>query len=452
MRVRLLAARERARTLGAAFAVAAAALGAYGSARLYAQTSPAQPARAYAITNAAIVPVVGQPIPRGTVIIRDGRIAAVGANVPVPADATVIEASGLSVYPGMIDSGTQLGITEIASVAGGEDRTELGDFNPENVTLTAVNPHSELIPTVRVNGVTTVVTAMSGSQVSGQAALIDLVGWTPDEMAVVPRAGMVMTYPRLGGGGFGGFGGFGQQPNISEQRQRVERETRALRQFLADAKAYAETSARLAAGGRGRLESNLALEAMIPVMRGEMPAVFDVETAEQIRGVLQLADSFGLRVVLRGAGEAWRLADTLAARRVPVIVGPVTQTPGPNDPYDMIYANPGVLARAGVLVAFRTGSAGDSRNLPYNAALASAYGLDADEALRAVTINPARIWGVADRMGSIEVGKVATLIVTSGNPLDVRSVVRHLFIRGQPVPFDDRHTRLYERFRARPRP
>ncbi|OGU03809.1 MAG: hypothetical protein A2085_08165 [Gemmatimonadetes bacterium GWC2_71_10] len=167
--------------------------------------------------------------------------------------------------------------------------------------------------------------------------------------------------------------------------------------------------------------------------------------------MLSLADSFGLRVVLRGASEAWRLADTLAARRIPVIVGPTTVTPGSDVPYDAIYANPGVLARAGVQIAFRSNDAADSRNLPYNAALATAYGLDPEEALRSITINAARIWGVADRYGSIETGKVANLIVTTGDPLDVRSVVRHLFIRGQLVPFTDRHTRSYEQMRARPR-
>ncbi|MGH7752116.1 MAG: amidohydrolase family protein, partial [Gemmatimonadales bacterium] len=216
----------------------------------------------------------------------------------------------------------------------------------------------------------------------------------------------------------------------------------------------AEVKARTASGGAAvaRPEPNLALEAMVPVGRGQMPVIFDVQSVEQIRGVLALADSFALKVVLRGAREAWRLADTLAARKIPVIVGPLTQAPGGDDPYDMIYANAGVLARAGVVVAFQTSDAANSRNLPYNAALASAYGLDAQEALKAVTINPAQIWGVGDRYGSVEAGKVANLIVTTGDPLDVRSVVKYLFIRGRLVAFDDRHTRLYETFRARPKP
>jgi imidazolonepropionase-like amidohydrolase len=191
---------------------------------------------------------------------------------------------------------------------------------------------------------------------------------------------------------------------------------------------------------------------LVPVVEGRVPVVFEASSAAQIRGALAIADSFGLKPILAGATEAWALADTLAARKVPVIVGPTTSTPGDDDPYDMIYANPGVLARAGVSIAFRTNDASNVRNLPYEAALAVAYGLDADEALRSVTINPARIWGVADRLGSIEPGRIANLMVTTGDPLDVRTEVRHVFIRGMPIPMIDRHTELYEKFRARPKP
>jgi imidazolonepropionase-like amidohydrolase len=403
----------------------------------------------YVITDATIVPVVGEPIPRGSVLVRDGRIAAVGPSVAAPADATRIEGAGLFVYPGLIDSGTQLGLTEISSVPGGEDRQELGEFNAQNDALTAVNPHSEHIPVTRVNGVTTAITAAGGGLVSGNAALMDLWGWTPQEMAILPQAGMVVTVPRLPVGG--GFGAAAAQQSPAQQRERVQQQTRALRRFLADARAYADVKARIEAGGGGRQEINHGFESMVPVMQGRAPVVFDVETAEQIRTALELADSFNLRVILRGASEAWRLADTLAARRVPVIVGPTTRAPGPGDPYDMIYANPGVLARAGVLIAFRTASSSDAHSLPYQAALATAYGLPADEAIRAMTINAARIWGVEDRLGSIEVGKVANLILTTGNPLDLRTEIRRVLIRGEPIPMESRHTRLYEQFRNRPR-
>jgi imidazolonepropionase-like amidohydrolase len=417
--------------------------------------SPAQGApeqSAIVIRSATIVPVTGSRIQNGSLVIRGDRIEAVGANVAVPADARVIDGTGLFVYPGMIDGGTQLGLTEIGSVPGGEDTQEVGDFNPHNVALTAVNPHSELIPVTRVNGVTTVITAPEGGLISGQAGLMDLVGWTPAEMAVRRQAAMVVSYPSLGGGGGGGGGGGfrGSQQSDAERREELDRRTRSLRSYFADAKAYSEMKGRVATAG-GLRKVNPAMEAMTSIMRGEMPVIFDVTTVDQIRGVLALADTFGIKVVLRGAREAWRVADSLAMRKIPVIVGPLTSVPGADDPYDMTYANPGVLARAGVKIAFQTSDAANSRNLAYNAALAVAYGLDADAALRALTINAAEIFGVADRYGSLAPGKVANVVVTTGDPMDVRSVVRHLFIRGQPVSLDDRHTRLYEQFRARPR-
>ncbi|MGA2382527.1 MAG: amidohydrolase family protein [Gemmatimonadales bacterium] len=429
------------------WAAALALVSAAAAGQLPAQsaTGAAVTARGWAIRNVTIVPVTGPRIERGTVVIRNGKIEAAGADAaPQPGDS-VLNGTGLFVYPGMIDAGTRLGLTEINSVPGGEDQQELGDFNPQDAALIAVNPNSEVIPVTRSNGVTTAITSPRGGLVSGQAALLDLLGWTPQEMAVRAPAAMVMTYPSTGGGG-----------RFRRARQsdgdQTNRQVLALRAFLNSAKAYADIKARLAAGAPGSQKTDLGMEAMVPVMRGDEPVIFDVETAEQIRGVLALADSFGLKVILRGAHEAWRLADTLAARHVPVIVGPTTTGVGPDEPYDEIYANPGVLAKAGVTIAFQTNDAHGSRDLPYNAALAEAYGLPADDALKALTINAAQIFGVADRLGSIEPGKEATLIVTDGDPLDARMGPKYLFIRGELVPFNDRHTRLYEEFRARPKP
>jgi imidazolonepropionase-like amidohydrolase len=420
---------------------------------LLTSTALAQPQTGtYVIRGGTVVPVVGAQIPNGTVAIAQGKIQAVGANVQAPAGATIIDATGLYVYPGMIDSGTDLGLTEIGSVPGSTDTREVGDFNPQDVALTAVNAHSELIPVTRVNGVTTVITSATGALMSGSAALMDLWGWTPDEMAIKPRVAQVMSYPSASGG-FGRGGGFGGRGQ-GDGAETASRQARAMRDFFADARAYADVKAKLAAGGSvpNAPKVNQAMESLVPVIRGEMPVIFDVNSIDQIRGVLTLADSFKLKVILRGARDAWRVADTLAARGIPVIVGPTTQAPGPDDPYDAIYAQPGVLAKAGVKIAFQTSGASDVRDLPYNAALATAYGLDMDEAIKSLTINPAQIFGVADRYGSLEPGKVANVIVTTGNPLDVRSNVKYLFIRGDAVPLTDRHTKLYEQFRARPKP
>ena len=399
----------------------------------------------YAITNTTIVPVVGGRVVNGTVVIRNGRIEAAGAGVATPAGATVIDGRGLFVYPGLIDSGDRMGLTEIGSVPGGQDTQELGQYNPQNDVLTAVNPSSVHIPVTRANGVTSAITSAEGGMIQGTAALIDLAGWTPDEMATKGRVAMVMTFPRVGGGG--GRGGFrGGQGQGGDAAATQNRQVQELYEYLRNARAYNDRS--------NPVPQNLAFAALGPALKGEVPVIFDVQTEGQIRGVLALADTFKLKVVLRGATQAWMLADTLAARKIPVVVGPLTAIPEGDAPYDAVYANPGVLAKAGVQIAFQTndGGEGDARNLPYNAALATAYGLDPEEALRAVTINPARIWGVADRIGSIEPGKVANLFVTNGDPLDVRTQVKHVFIRGQLMEWDDRHTQEYQKWRARPRP
>jgi len=405
----------------------------------------------YVIRGGTVVPVVGPQIPNGVVVISGGKIQSVGANVQGPPGATVIDATGLFVYPGMIDAGTEIGLTEIGSVPGSTDTREVGDFNPQDVSLTAVNAHSELIPIARVNGVTTVVTSATGALMSGYAALVDLWGWTPDEMAIKPRVAQVMSYPSAGGGGGRGGGGFGGRGQ-GEGAETMSRQVRALRDFFADARSYAEVKARTPANSPNAPRVNQAMESLMPALKGEVPVIFDVSTVDQIRGVLTLADTFKLKVVIRGARDAWRIADTLAARGIPVIVGPTTQAPGPDDPYDALFAQPGVLAKAGVKIAFQTSSASDVRNLPYNAALATAYGLDMDEAIKSLTINPAQIFGVADRLGSLEPGKIANVFVTTGNPLDVRSTVKHLFIRGRAIDLTDKHTKLYEQFRARPKP
>lgn len=410
----------------------------------------------YAIRNARIVTVTGATIERGTVVIRDGKIAAVGANVSVPSNAKVIDASGLSVYPGLIDSDTTLGLQEIASVAGTVDTTEIGDFNANAKAIIAVNPHSELIPVARANGVTTVLTSPRGGLISGQAALINLDGWTPPEMALKASAAMRMNYPKLGPFGRGGFGSFFGQTTDAMRQQR-DRQVEALKKKLEDAQAYLQ--AREAAAKDKSLPArpvDLVLEAMMPVMKGEVPVVMNAATEKEIRGAVALADQFKLRLVISGGEDAPKVASLLKEKNIPVIVGPVLSLPdNEDDPYDRNYALAGELQKAGVKIAITTGNgteygAGAIRLLPFQAGTSAAFGLPKDEALKAVTIYPAQIFGVDKLVGSIEEGKVANLIVTDGDPLEFRTKVKHLFINGHPVDLSTKHTRLYEKFSARP--
>jgi imidazolonepropionase-like amidohydrolase len=405
-------------------------------------------AQTVAITGGTIVTMAGPPIANGTVVIDGGKIVAAGAGVAVPAGARVIDARGRWVYPGMIDARTQLGLTEIGSVAGGNDMNELGDFNPAMAAVVAVHPHSELIPVTRVEGVTTVLSAPGGGRVSGIAAVIDLDGWTPQEMARVSLAGLVVQYPTLErgpGGGGGGFGGGGPRLSDEEFNRRAERQVRELTEYFERARSYADRKARGALPALDR-----QLEAMVAPIRGEMPVLVAADGAKEIRGAIALAERFGLRLVITGGREAWRVADTLAARRIPVILGPILSNPSRDDPFDAIYAQPRVLARAGVRFAFSTDGASDVRDLPYHAQMAVAHGLDPDTALLALTRWPAEILGIGGEVGTIEAGKAANLFVASGNPLDVRTTVDQVFIRGVPVDPATRHERLYQEFRDRP--
>lgn len=406
-------------------------------------------AQAVAITGGTVVTMAGPPIAKGTVVMEGGKIVAVGAGVTVPAGARVIDARGKFVYPGLIDARTQLGLTEIGSVAGGTDLSELGDFNPAMAAVVAVNPHSELIPVTRAEGVTTVLSAPQGGRVSGTATVIDLDGWTPREMARVPLAALIVAYPTLerisGGGRFGGGRG-GAALSDEEFTRRAERQVRELTEYFDRARSYAQRKA------RGTLPAlDRQLEAMVAAVRGEMPVLVSADGAKEILGAIALADRFDLKLIVGGGRQAWRVADTLAARRIPVILGSVLSSPGRDDPFDAIYAQPAALARAGVRFAFSTSGASDVRDLPYHAQLAVAHGLAADTALLAITRWPAEMLGLGGEIGTLEAGKVANLFVATGTPLDVRTRVEHVFIRGEPIDPTTRHTRLYEEFRNRPR-
>ncbi|HWQ32132.1 MAG TPA: amidohydrolase family protein [Blastocatellia bacterium] len=409
----------------------------------------AQQAAVYAIRNARIVTVTGQTIERGTVVIRDGKIAEVGASVSVPGNAKVIEGRGLSVYPGLIDSGTTLGLTEVGSVQETRDTTELGDFNPHMRALVAVNPHSELIPVARANGVTTALTSPTGRLMSGQASLINLDGWTWKEMALKPSVALAMEWPAAAAGRFAAFLPPEATQNLAQQR---ERQLTALRQKLDDAKAYAQAKeAREKDKSLPARPTDFVLEALIPVVKGEMPVIITASSERDIKGAIELADKYKLKLILRDADDAWKVASTLKEKNIPVIIGPVTEVPRrEDDDYDLQYSHAAKLYKAGVRFAFQTSDAAYVRNLPFQAGTAAAFGLPKDEALKAVTIYPAQIFGVDKLVGSIEPGKIANLIVTDGDPLEFKTNVKHMFINGHPVDLSSRHTKLYDKFASRP--
>src|ERR1700752_219554 len=406
-----------------------------------------------AIRNAKIVTVSGPDIENGTVLIRDGKIEAVGATVNAPSGARIIEGRGLYVYPGLIDAGTSMGLVEVPQGgSGGVDTSEVGDLNPNAKAIIAVNPHSAHIAVTRVEGIPNTLTAPTGGLISGQAALINLLGTSPKEMAVVPQIALVINYPRIGGGG-GGFGGFQQQPlNLAETLAANERQVDQIRKMLRDAEAYGRSQDAYAKDkSLPRPDRNVVLEPLVPYVRGEQPVIFRADREAEIRGALRFADEMKLKPIILGGDDAWKVVNLLKEKNVPVILtGIFSLPPREDDTYDSLYENAAKLQQAGVRFCISTGDAGpEVRNLAQYAGMAAAFGLSKADAVKAVTLYPAQILNVADRLGSIEAGKMANLVVTDGDLLEIRTHIRFLLIDGRPVVLSNRHTELNDAFKNR---
>lgn len=407
-------------------------------------TIESQSANVFALTNARIVTVSSGIIENGTVVISNGRIAAVGANVTIPTGATVIDCRGLSVYPGLIDSGTTLGTSEVGSDPRTQDFSEIGDLTPQAEALTAVNPNSALIPVTRVGGVTTVLTEPSGGLFPGVAALINLQGYTPKQMLVDGGRFMKLSFPASGK-----RGRFDRR-SADDIKKDDEKAIKQLNDIWDEALLYARIDSAYAADSKRNSipEYNPEIRALIPVVRGEMTLLVSVNRAADIQAALKWLKSRNIdRAILAGVAEGWRVADEIAESGYPAIVGPVLSIPTrESDRYDKAYANAGLLHAAGVKIAIRTSETENVRNLPFNAGFAAAYGLGKEAALRAVTLGAAEIFGVEDQLGSVDVGKRANLLVADGDPFETKTQIKHVFIDGYQIEMVSRQTELYDEF------
>lgn len=412
--------------------------------------------KTYAITGAKIYTMAGPPIENGTIVIRDGKIAAVGAGVSVPGGAQVINARGMHVYPGFFDAAGQMGLREIDSVPATVDFSEIGDFNPQLVASAAVHPASEHIPVGRAAGVTHVLTVPGlGSRIGGQASLIHLNGWVTEEMLLRKSAAMAITWPSMsaprGFGGFGGGGGGRPRP-FSEIKQEYERRVSELEDWLDRARHYAQAMEK---GSKEKFDRDLKLEALVPVVKGEMPVLMQANDDRDIKNAVEFCEKQKLKMILAGGRQAWKVKDLLKQKNIPVILSPVQTLPQSEDePYDKPYSAPGELAAAGVKIAFGSftgnNSAVEAHTVMYEAGQAVAFGLPHETALAALTRAPAEMFGVAGQVGTIEVGKLANITVTTGDALELKNEVRYVFIEGQLTSLDNRHKQLYEKYRARP--
>ncbi|MEM8488343.1 MAG: amidohydrolase family protein [Bacteroidota bacterium] len=414
-------------------------------------TAPADDPKAkrgtFALTNARIETVTNGVIENGTLIIRNDEIIAIGADVEIPDDAVVIDCAGQTIYPGMIDAGTQLGLVEISAVPRTVDFRENGDITPHVEAITAVNPNAVAIPVTRVSGVTTVLTQPSGGMLPGKAAMINLHGYTPEQMSVAGMQYMMMSYPRSGR-----RSRFDRRSD-EDIKKATDKAFKKLNNTWNQATLYEKIDAAYKASPNtaSRPEYNPQLIALLPVIRGEMPLIIQVNAAKDIRSAIKwVADNNIQKPIFSGVAEGWRVADALAAAGIPCLVGPVLSTPTRQaDRFDKPYQNAGLMHKAGVKVAIRTGEAENVRNLPFNAGFAATYGMGREAALRAVTMAPAEIFGVADRLGSLEVGKKANVVVADGDPFEPKTKINHVFIDGWQIPLENRQTRLYDEFLQR---
>jgi imidazolonepropionase-like amidohydrolase len=397
-----------------------------------------------AITNARIHPITQPTIERGTIVMRGGRIEAVGANVQVPAGAQVVDANGAEVYPGFIDGRTSMGLNE-PGPRGFEDVQEMLDINAAIRANSSYQSDSDAIAVARVNGVTSVGVMPAGGLLGGQAAVMNLDGWTWEEATLQPTVGITFQFPNIGGGG--GFGG-GQQPPRPFDDLKRERDARVkiVEDVLTRAKAYA----RIPAAER---RIDWSFEALVPIVEGRQPLFVQAANEGQIREAVAFAGRTGVRIVITGGIEAPLVASLLKEHNIPVLLGSVLTLPSREDAHHAAsYRAAGELAEAGVKFGFATGSYQNVRLLPYEAAISVAWGLPREQALRAMTIDTAEILGVADRVGSIEPGKVANLVMWQGDPLELRTPVPRVFVAGRDVGPLNKHLELYERFSSRPMP
>jgi imidazolonepropionase-like amidohydrolase len=410
------------------------------SALLIASAATPALAQTVAITGGKIYPVSGPVIDRGTVLMRDGKIVAVGADVAIPADAQRIDATGKIVTPGIVNAATQLGLVEIGAVGSTRDVAARGrdGIAAAFMPWEGLNPSSVLLGPARDGGITSAIVYPQGGLISGQAAVIHLVPGTATDMVLRAPVAMVAT--------LGQFNGMPRAETIMRLRE-VLSDARVYRARRAD---FERAQTRPLAAGR------LDLEALLPVLDGKLPMIINADKASDIEAAMRLAKEFNLHLIIGGGAEAWQLADKLAAAKIPVLTGAMNNIPDSFASLGQRQENAGILARAGVSVSL-VGNAGGGdeeafnvRNVRYEAGNAVAYGMDWNAALRAITLSPAEVFGVADRVGSLQAGKVADVVVWSGDPFEFASQPERVFVRGVQTTTPSRQDQLEERYKTLP--
>jgi imidazolonepropionase-like amidohydrolase len=410
-------------------------------------TTAVAPAKTIAIVGGKVLTVTHGTIDVGTVVMSDGKIVAVGPakTTKVPAGAEIFDAKGMTVYPGLFDAETHLGLTEVEADQNSNDLAETADeIEPQMHVGDAFHAETVRIPVERLNGVTNAIVApASEDSIPGQDAAIQLYGRDRDVMLLQRDIALAMNFE----GSVRRKANYNGPAKFPTTRMGLATQ---IRQAFLDAQAYeAERAAAAKPEHKGAPpKRDLKLEALLPYLHGEKPVVLGAYESYEVEVAMSLAKEFHLKVILNHVTHAQDVLDKMASYQVPVIVGSIFDFPRPDERYDAVYSLPAELQKRGVKIALATAGRdmGGSRNLPYAAGYAVAYGLPYDEALKAITLNPAEMFGLGDKLGSLDVGKTANVVVANGDPLDVRTSVKQVFIEGNAVPMVSRQTRLRDEY------
>ena len=395
-----------------------------------------------AIKNASIIPVVGQNIPSGILLIKDGLIEAVGQDIDIPSGAKVIDAEGLYAFPGMIDSTCSLGLQEISSVSATIDVSETGRINPQVFSVEAIRPDSVHIPISRSNGITTALVVPSGGLIAGKSGLIRLVGYTPNELVIKSPVALHIEFPSGRGS---------RRPSTSSTQEQASRQIKELKDLFHDARYYRKRKEAAKKNSRLALpEFDEIFENLLPVVNGELPVMISVHAEQDILDSIKFVKDENIEAIFYGVSYGWKIPEEIKESGIPVVFASLYGMPAKwEDGYDALYRNPSVLSKAGVKIAFSSSSASLAKDLPYHAAKAAAFGLDKQEALKAVTIYPAEIFGMGDKLGSLEKGKIANVVLADGDILELGTNITHVFIDGIEMDLSSLYTELRDKFKKR---
>ncbi len=397
----------------------------------------------FAITGATIHTVTNGVIEGGVLLIDGEKIVQVGKNAKITADYKRIDATGKHVYPGFIDGWTGLGLVEISAVPVTVDNAELGQFNPHMYAFTAFNPNSAAVPVTRVSGVTTVLSKPSSGSISGKAAVMDLWGYSPDSMAVKKSGALILNLPSSR------KGGWWDRRSDEEVKKQYEKNLKEIDDFLDKARFYDQMMKAYEQSPKGKTKPDFdpRMEAMREVLAGKVRVVITVNREQDILDAITWTQkNEDMKYAFAGVKEGWRVAEEIAEADIPVLTTTLYTPSRDYDNYQRPYQNPGIMAKAGVKVAIVSDDTENSRNAPFEAGYAAAYGLGKEEAIKALTINPAQIFGVDNRLGSLEAGKQANLFISDGDPLQPMTNIEQVFIKGYKIPMVSRHSQLYDEF------